>query len=103
MNLLLTLRGNSMKYMLHNLFSCLAEKTQVDKPKLKPPLIEIAPLELNYNLYKKAMDDLFDVLSQHQVGEIHISYSGEGLKTPLESTIENPYHGIPVDSKNEEK
>ena len=92
-----------IKQYLHILFLKLADKTKLNDHTHEPPLIKISDLELNYSLYKKAMDDLFVQLSQHQVQEILIQYNSSDQGTLQESVIENPRQSISVNYKTAKK
>ena len=92
-----------IKQYLHILFLKLADKTKLNDHTHEPPLIKISDLELNYSLYKKAMDDLFVQLSQHQVQEILIQYNSSDQGTLQESVIENSYQNSSLNCKNADK
>lgn len=92
-----------IKQYLHILFLKLADKTKLNDHTHEPPLIKISDLELNYSLYKKAMDDLFVQLSQHQVEEILIQYNSNDRGILRESVIENPRQSASVNHKTASK
>ena len=92
-----------IKQYLHTLFLKLADKTRLNDHTHEPPLVKISDLELNYPLYKKAMDDLFVQLSQHQVEEILIQYNSNDRGILRESVIENPCQNSSLNCKNADK
>ncbi len=87
-----------IKHYTHILFSKLADKANLNAPQ-PSPFTRIPNLELNYSLYKRAMDDLFSELTKNRVEEIRIQYSLDDSDTPHTSLIENPYQTIPVNDK----
>lgn len=92
-----------IKQYLHTLFLKLADKTRLNDHTHEPPLVKVSDLELNYPLYKKAMDDLFVQLSQHQVEEILIQYNSSDRRTLSESVIENSCQNSSLNCKNADK